>query len=386
MIVIKEKKQCCGCTACESICSHKAITMRTDKMGFLYPFVDSKLCVDCGLCEKVCQFKTDYNRYDNYSSPRVFGCKHKNLSELSVSQSGGASWGIIQKFLEDQGVVYGVGYDTVTHIIHKRATKIEECFEFRGSKYVQSDIRGIFKMVKNDLVKGERVLFFGTSCQVSGLKSYLPDTLHILLLTVDIVCHAVPSPKVWEAYVKYLERKNSSTCINVNFRNKKYGWHSHIETFKFENGKEYISELYKTLFYKHLITRDSCSNCPYTNLNRVSDITISDFWGWENYYNEWTDNKGVSLFLVNSEKGYEFYKSLNKYLSFKESDTQKCLQPQLQHSIIRNKEAYLVEHVFDIFGFKGLFFYISISMLFDKVKFLINNIQYLLIRKKVIIR
>ena len=207
MIKIVEKKDCCGCTACASICPHNSITMKPDVMGFLYPVVDMTSCVECGLCEKVCQFHDDYKRYGNYNVPEVYGCRHKDLEELSHSQSGAAAWAITQTFLESPGVVYGVGYESVTHIVHKRATSLDECQEFRGSKYVQSDLRGVFRQVKNDLKEGYRVLFFGTACQVSGLKSYIPVSLHERLFIVDIVCHATPSPAFWKSYVEYMQCK-----------------------------------------------------------------------------------------------------------------------------------------------------------------------------------
>lgn len=354
MIKIEDKKDCCGCTACASICPHNAITMKPDVMGFLYPVVDETSCVECGLCEKVCQFHDGYRRYDNYDTPEVFGCRHNDEQELSKSQSGAAAWAITQTFLQQPGVVYGVGYESVTHIVHKRATSLDECQEFRGSKYVQSDLRGVFRQVKDDLKAGHRVLFFGTACQVSGLKSYIPVQFQERLTVVDIVCHATPSPAFWKSYVEYMQSKYKSQVVKVDFRDHVFGWHSHEESFYFANGKKVSSHIFRALFYDHLIIRNSCMNCHFTNFKRVSDITLSDFWGWENHYQEWNDNKGVSLFLVNSKKGEQLYQQCQTYLSFIRSDMDKCVQPQLQHPAEEPADYHTVAPLFKEKGFKGV--------------------------------
>lgn len=356
MIEIIDKKQCCGCTACASICPKNAISMIPDTLGFLYPVVNKNKCIGCGICEKVCQFNSAYKRYSNYDIPLVYGCRHKDIKELETSQSGGLSEAIIEAFLKTDGVVYGVGYDGVTHVLHKRATTLDECNEFKGSKYVQSDLRGIFKMVAQDLSNGERVLFIGTGCQVAGLKASISPKLIKKLLTVDLVCHATPSPAVWKSYVQYLERKYKKRIISVNFRDKGYGWHSHNETFVFEGGGKIMKIAFRNLFYRHKIIRYSCSNCPFTNLKRVSDLTISDFWGWEKYYDLWNDNKGVSLLLINSEVGNSFFfNSLKQIIYYQESDITKCLQPQLKGPVtIDENEIREIERIFLLKGFYGI--------------------------------
>lgn len=386
MIKIEDNKDCCGCTACASICPHNAISMLPDIMGFLYPVVDKASCVECGLCEKICQFHDKYNRYDNYDTPEVFGCRHKNTEELSHSQSGAAAWAITQTFLQQPGVVYGVGYESVAHIVHKRATTLEECQEFRGSKYVQSDLRGVFRQVKDDLNAGHRVLFFGTGCQVSGLKSFTPKTLHEKLYTVDLVCHATPSPAVWESYLHYHEAKRGCRIVKANFRDKRFGWHSHREVLTFEDGSEFDGEFFFQIFYKHLIIRDSCSACHYTNFKRVSDVTIADFWGWEKAHQEWNDNKGVSLLLVNSEKGEEIKKALELTMHFIKSDTSQCLQPQLQHPVELPLEFNKVKQIVEKGGYKGVareVGYIPGPQYYkDKYKSLVYKVRVILSRIK----
>ena len=349
------KYNCCGCTACATVCKKKAIKMEPDIMGFLYPMIDDDVCVDCGKCLKVCQFKSDYKRVNNLIEPLVYGIRHKSDEELKKSQSGAASWAIIETFLDKSGVVYGAAFDNSFHVVHKRATTIEEAQEFRGSKYVQSDLRGVFESIKTDLLKGERVLFIGTGCQVAGLKAAIPEKYQEKLFTVDLVCHAAPSPSVWEEYIKSVQDKYRSKVISADFRNKKYGWHSHRETFNLANGLEINSEVFKYLFYDHLIIRKSCTKCPFTNLKRVSDMTIGDFWGWEKYYKEWNDNKGVSLLLINSLRGEKFFNVLKTKVAFIKSDPSKCLQPQLiGPSKVNKRKLEEAEEIFRKRGFEVL--------------------------------
>lgn len=382
-----DRANCCGCSACASICPVGAIEMRPDTMGFLYPEVNLATCIDCGLCERVCQFNSNYQTYDNYEHNIVYGCRHNDESELYKSQSGAASWALIQSFLAAPGVVYGVAFDTVTHIVHKRATSLSECEQFRTSKYVQSDIRGILPRVKQDLNEGNRVLFFGTACQIAGLKSFIPAKLHPLLYTVDIVCHATPSPAFWKGYVEYYEKKRKTRIDRVCFRDKKYGWHSHVEVFHFEDGSEIVGKnILQRLFYEHLIVRPSCCKCPYTNFKRVSDLTISDFWGWEKNHQEWNDNKGVSLMLVNSPKGDLMQKSSVLYLNFIPSNTEQCIQPQLQSPIVLGDKANQVEDIFSKSGFEGvarLYGYIGLKHQINRVRFVMRMLfEKILGRKK----
>lgn len=231
---LKQGKDCCGCTACASICGKKAITMAPDSLGFLYPQVDTDLCVDCGLCEKVCNFSNDYSTPENFSVPEPYGVRLKDNSEVMKSRSGGAFKAFSDWVLNRNGVVYGAGFKEHFKVAHCRATTPEERDIMRGSKYVQSDLHGVFQSVKSDLVQGKWVLFSGTPCQTSALQSYLPIKLQSNLLLVDIVCHGVPSPKFWKDYIDYIEQKEGKEIIKVYFRDKeKFGWKDHRESFLF---------------------------------------------------------------------------------------------------------------------------------------------------------
>ena len=335
-IDITDKSKCCGCTACESICSHQAISMEADELGFLYPRVEEGKCVDCGLCSKVCQFQETYNRWQNYDTPKVYAIRNKHHDILSNSQSGAAFYTFSEVCLREGYVIYGAVLDEAYRVIHLRGTSSEERDRMLNSKYVQSDIQGIYKAVKNDLRNGEHVLFSGTPCQVAGLKAFLGQRWHKNLITIDLVCHAVPSPKVWKSYVEWIEKKYGSKVESCRFRDKQFGWNTHFETFQLANGTFLKRSTFRDLFYAHYMVRESCSNCPFTNLKRVGDVSIGDFWGWFSISTEFNDNKGVSLLLVNSDTGKALLDRCKAELEIVESDTVKCLQPQLKEPIRLN--------------------------------------------------
>lgn len=254
MIKIKDPADCCGCTACASVCNHDAIVMVPDAMGFLYPKVDESKCVDCGLCEKVCAFNGNYDKSLNLPKPYAYAARHKNMNEIMKSRSGAAFVAISDFILEQGGIVYGAGYKDHFRVSHKRATTKEERDEFRGSKYVQSDLTGVFRMVKQDLKDGLIVLFSGTPCQTSGLNSYVGNILRKNLILVDIVCHGVPAPYLWRDYLAYLEEKQGDAITMVYFRDKeRFGWKAHKETFTFGGGVQ--DEFYVFILSTHYVSQ-----------------------------------------------------------------------------------------------------------------------------------
>lgn len=356
MIKINNPADCCGCTACASICNHDAITMKPDALGFLYPEVDKEKCVDCGLCEKVCAFNDNYDTSLNLDKPLAYGARHKDMNEVETSRSGAAFIAISDYILEQGGVVYGAGYTDHFRVVHKRATTKEERDEFKGSKYVQSDMTGVFRQVKQDLRDGLTVLFSGTPCQTSGLNSYIGKRLRENLFLVDIVCHGVPSPYMWRDYIAYLEKKQGSPIVWVNFRDKqKYGWAAHHETFKFKMGGGKMSFTY--LFYKHIMFRKSCGNCHFTNTKRPSDITIADFWGWEKTNPNFNaDNKGCSLVLVNTEKGRKLFEAVHDRLNTMPAKLEDCLQPNMMHPSEIHPRREKFEDEYAKKGFKYVYF------------------------------
>ena len=331
--MIKHPSDCCGCTACASICAHDAITMKPDTMGFLYPIVNVEKCVDCGLCEKVCAFNDHYDTSLNLPQPNAYAARHNNIHEIETSRSGAVFVAVSDFILEQGGVVYGAGYSDHFRVVHKRATTKEERNEFKGSKYVQSDLNNVFRQIKNDLKQGLLVLFSGTPCQVAGLNAYIGNKLRSNLVLIDIICHGVPGPNLWHDYLSYIENKVKDKICYVNFRDKqKFGWNAHKETFEFVNGKRDNKWSFAHQFYQSILFRLSCSKCHYCNLRRPSDITIGDFWGWQNVVPDFNkDDRGVSLVLTNTAKGCEIFYRIKDRLTSIPVRLKDCLQPNLQH-------------------------------------------------------
>ena len=326
MIRLANKELCSGCTACASKCPHRAISMRRDRLGFAYPEIDMAACTDCGICEAVCPFQGHAHRN---SVIEVYAVRHKDMKQLAASQSGAAFVALSDVILSRGGVVYGAGYGEGFKVVHGRAVSPSERDAFRGSKYVQSELGTVFAQVKADLLDGKHVLFSGTPCQVAGLKSYLHSggKLYENLYLVDLVCHGVASPYVWRDYLWYLERAYKHDIVAVNFRDKIFGWHSHKESFKFDDG----SIIYpRFIVYKDCFLRPACGNCPYANLNHPSDVTIGDFWGIEQTdLRAEDDNKGHSILLCNTPQGVKLFDSIKEQVHFHPLAMSTCLQPNL---------------------------------------------------------
>lgn len=374
MIQIKDKADCCGCTACASICPKDAIAMEPDILGFKYPKVDLGKCIDCGLCEKVCAFNDNYDKSLNLKEPEIYAARHKDMHEIETSRSGAAFIAISDYILENGGIVYGVGYKDHFRVAHKRATTKEERNEFKGSKYVQSDLDGIFRQVKEDLKQGNTVLFSGTPCQTAGLNSYIGKKLRENLVLVDIVCHGVPSPYIWRDYLSYIEKKYKNEVVKVNFRDKsRIGWSGHIESFIFDNGKKIESKIYTILFQQNIMLRQSCGKCFFTNFKRPSDLTIGDYWGWKKISDNFNaDNKGCSLVFINTKKGYEIFLVISKFMHLIHANMNLCIQPNLiKPSIVNPKTKHFV-YIYKNKGLKSLILRCKIDAY--KIKF-INRIK-----------
>lgn len=329
--IFKNKQDCCGCTACMTVCPKSAISMKPDENGFLYPVIDNDKCIKCELCIKTCAFQNGYDTSNNLEEPLVYAVKHKNQEERNTSRSGGMFVAIADWILSQNGVIYGVGYGDNFYVMHKRVSSKEQLFELKGSKYVQSDMNTVFSQVIQDLKDGKYVLFSGTACQTAGLYSSLKNIDTQKLFVCDIVCHGTPSPYIWRDYLKFTEKKYESSITNVDFRDKSYGWHTHIESLYLKNGKKIPNDLYTYLFYEHIMFRPSCSNCKYTNTTRPSDITLADFWGIEKAIPNFDDDKGVSLVFLNTEKGKYLFNNIKDNIEYKPSKLEDCMQPNLQH-------------------------------------------------------
>lgn len=259
----------------------------------------------------------------------VYAVKHKDKNVIAASRSGGIFTALSDYVLNNNGIIYGCILSEDFDAIHIRATNQLERDKMRGSKYIQSKLGETFKNVKDDLTKEKLVLFSGTPCQIAGLKSFLNNDYENLIC-VDIVCHGVPSSKVWHQYLDWLEKKYKSNIKNVDFRNKAdFGWRDQIETITLKNNKNINSSIYKNLFCNRTILRPSCYTCRFKSLERPSDITIGDYWGIENAAPEYDDNKGTSLALINSIKGKKIFEKIKDDLIYKETRIEDSMQPAL---------------------------------------------------------
>ncbi len=257
----------------------------------------------------------------------VYAVKHKDAEVISKSRSGGIFTALSDLFIGD-GVVYGCVLNESFEAVHIGATEIKERDRMRGSKYVQSNIGDSFREIKEWLDNNKKVLFTGTSCQVAGLRGFLGKDYYNLLC-VDIVCHGVPSPKVWKRYISTYKG-----VIDVDFRNKNdFGWRDHRETIV--TGNEKIdTTIWTKMFYGGNIFRPSCYECPYKTIDHPGDITIADYWGIEKAAPEFDDNKGVSLVLVNNVKGREYFERCKEYIVYKET----CIEDSMQRSFIKPEQ------------------------------------------------
>lgn len=331
MIQISNKSKCCGCTACVSICPKQCITMREDEEGFLYPMVDSSLCIDCNLCKKICP---ELHSKERREPLNVYAAKHKNEQVRLASSSGGIFTLLAERIIDENGVVFGARFNSNWNVIHDYTETKKGLTAFRGSKYVQSYMGNCYQKVKFFLQQGRKVMFTGTPCQIAGLKNYLRKD-YDNLLTVDVVCHGVPSPKVWQIYLNEIARKGGKNSVlfhpisekqeikSINFRSKSTGWKKYSfalilsgATADEEKNTVLLSSIftenpYMNAFLSNLSLRPSCYDCPAKSGKSGSDITIADFWGIEEVLPEFDDDKGISLILSYTEKGIYWLKGLN---------------------------------------------------------------------------
>lgn len=272
----------------------------------------------------------------------VYAVKHKDEDTRLNSRSGGAFSALSDWFLERDGVIYGcvMANGRARHI---RTTNKMGRDKMRGSKYVQSSLGESFSMVEKDLHSGKQVLFTGTSCQVKGLQNYLGKE-YSNLLCVDILCHGVPSPKVYTDYIKWQEKRNRKKIIGMDFRNKKkYGWADHVESLYFEDGNVIDSRIYTNMFYSLFIMRPCCYKCKFKGLEHSSDITLGDYWGIEKQVPEFYDNEGISLVLVNSKKGHAVLQDVKGKITLIQTEVSKEMmqQPLVKpYSSPQNRESF----------------------------------------------
>lgn len=330
MIEIRNKQDCCGCTACASACPKQCITMTVDSEGFQYPVIDKEKCISCHICEKKCPVngrtkvvaspsldKAEINRRALDAAgqlPETSVCFLKDEKLRQKSTSGGIFTALALYVLGMDGIVCGVILDDEQKVVHSFAENEVELAKMRRSKYVQSNQVGVYQRVQEELRKGRTVLYSGTPCQVAGLKSYLGNEYENLI-TVDIFCHGVGSPLYWEKYVQYVSRKMKSPVKEICFREKTYGYNSACLAVYFQNGKSthkgHDDDLYWTAFSKNYIYRPSCYACAFKSVNHVADFSIGDFWNAGKLPEKFRLANGCSLVLCHSEKARDIFEVID---------------------------------------------------------------------------
>ena len=341
MIDIKKKSECCGCYACTNICPKQCIEMKIDNEGFWYPEVDKDRCIDCSLCEKVCPELATPKKEEFKTI--AYACKNRNENVRLSSSSGGVFTSLCEYVINNGGVVFGVAFNENFEVEHMEATTIEECEKFRGSKYVQSKIGETYKSAKKYLNEGRIVLFTGTQCQIKGLNLFLRKKYNNLI-AVDIVCHGVPSPRVFNLYKENLKKEYNSEINSISFRDKSNGWKNYRYRISFKDGqvdqKLHHNNIYSKGFLKDLYLRPSCYSCEAKNFKSNSDITLADYWGVQNKHAEFDDDKGISLILVNSEKGQEIFTKISSDIEVIDTDLDYAISynPSLVKHVEYNKD------------------------------------------------
>lgn len=337
MIEIKDKKDCCGCWACVQRCPKSCITMREDGEGFLYPEIDKTSCINCGLCERVCPV---VNQSEGRKPQVVYAAKHQDEQIRMASSSGGVFTALAESVIDAGGIVFGAQFDKDWSVVHGHVETKEGLSAFRGSKYVQSKIGSSYQEAEQFLKAGRKVLFSGTPCQIAGLKRFLRKE-YDNLLTVDFICHGVPSPGVWRQYLKeetarQCGRKNSvlsrsihesDTLIEgISFRDKTLGWKKYSfalvlsttngsgEKYSFCSRTPLNRNPFMRGFLSDLYLRPSCYNCPARALSSGSDVTIGDFWGIESVMPEIDDDRGTSVVMVHTSRALQILEKLDMRL------------------------------------------------------------------------
>ena len=306
MIRVIDKNNCCGCSACMQKCPKQCISMITDVEGFWYPTVEESDCIHCGLCKKVCPM---LHAVKSVPPRKVISAFNKNEDTRKNSSSGGIFTILAEKTISNGGIVFGAKFNEKWDVVLDSTDNYSGIRAFNGSKYVQADVGGSFKKCEQFLNDRRQVLFSGTPCQIVGLQQYLGKH-YDNLITVDILCHGVPSPMLWQEYIKCYT--DTHFIQKINFREKSKGWKNYRFVITATNGRTILNEshkdnIYMQTFLTDLIVRPSCFTCPFRGMDyRQADISIGDYWGVEQLQPEMYDNKGTCIVTLNTDKALRF--------------------------------------------------------------------------------
>lgn len=358
MIDIKRKEDCVGCGACAQRCPVNCISLNVDEQGFAYAKADASRCIQCGLCDKVCPVI-------NQSEPRrpaaVYAAKNTDNSVREASSSGGLFYALAADVIADGGIVFGAKFDADWNVVHSSAESLKELKPMLGSKYVQSHIGDSYLRVEESLKAGRKVMFVGTSCQTAGLRLFLRRD-YPELLTVDVVCHGVPSPAVWRSMVSNIECGGKNKITAINFRDKRLGWKQYGMSVRgINDGTEkelvympHTENPYMTGFLANLYLRPSCHACPAKKGKSRSDISLADFWGIQKVDPELYSDRGVSLVMAHTDKGVDALKRLS--FGFEEVDYETAIRKNkaVEQVSVKSKESALFWRLFSRNGYKAV--------------------------------
>jgi coenzyme F420-reducing hydrogenase beta subunit len=332
----KDTTICCGCGSCAECCPMEAIEMKIDEEGFYYPFLDYDKCVRCGKCTKVCQYSNgDVKNVFDIAHIKAYAAHLVDENQLSKSSSGGAFWALASTIILRSGVVYGAAWESNHSVWQHRVDNLDDLCKLQGSKYVFCNVGNTYHQVKTDLLNGVNVLYSGTPCQINGLYAYLGKDYENLY-TCDLICHGVPSQQYLLYFIQELEKKYKSQAVDIKFKDKTNGWRNPSMVVKFEDGQEYKEPIWSTaygkLYHGRVTVMNACNKCHYATLPRKSDITIGDFWNYnEDIYHLGSEETGISTILVNSNKGNFLLEEADKYLKIQTVELENAMQLHLQH-------------------------------------------------------
>lgn len=337
-----EKKECCGCGACAQACPAGCIQMRQDQEGFRYPYIQKELCRNCGVCSMACPMEHPAQGLEHNRGGvlRAYGGWHKDADIRFESSSGGAFSLFARHIIRQGGIVFGcvLGHDM--RAVHIGIESEDELWKMRGSKYVQSDMGNVYTEIKKELAKNRKVLFTGTPCQAAGLLAYLGKKDAKLwdanLWIVDFICHGVPSPAVFERYLKEMEKKYAGKAVSFRFRNKDHGWNQTGlmmgTCLQFADGRTVrrypaYKDAFMNGFLEDLYLRPSCYDCRFKQMPKsYADITIADFWGVNRVCRALNDKKGTSLLLVHSGHGKKLWEQVKDGFYYREVDFDRAVR------------------------------------------------------------
>lgn len=335
---ICKEGMCYGCTACQHICPVKAIEMNRNREGFLYASVIADKCIECGLCKRVCPVNSQKNLKNSLVDQNYYAARCLHQETLKESTSGGLFSVLSDYVINKGGTVYGAVFSDKMIVVHGSADTVSERNKQRGTKYVQSELGDIFLEIKSKLQDMEHVFFCGTPCQAAGLKSYLTAgnvSIENLILC-DFICHGVGSPKIWREYVKKIEKDYHCKITEFSFRDKSNGWNNSSVKVVMGNqdvtSRDVNANSFSNIYRSLLINRLCCYKCQFTSYERVSDITLADFWNVGKFFPEMNDEKGVSQVLINTKKGMELFNNCKEKLCFNACHKEQCWQPHLEYA------------------------------------------------------